>query len=72
MAAILDGFAGDRFDAWTIVPPPLAPPAEEFRRSVDGEVGFLVNLVPILRPHQRDVLASIIEGGEVSVKTAAP
>ncbi|HTQ42427.1 MAG TPA: Spy/CpxP family protein refolding chaperone [Polyangiaceae bacterium] len=72
VAAILDGFAGDRFDAWTIVPPPLAPPAEEFRRSVDGEVGFLVNLVPILRPHQRDVLASIIEGGEVSVKTAAP
>jgi hypothetical protein len=70
--AILDGFAGDGFDAWTIVPPPLAPPAEEFRRSVDGEVGFLANLVPILRPHQRDVLASIIEGGEVSVKTAAP
>jgi hypothetical protein len=70
--AILDGFAGDRFDAWTIVPPPLAPPAEEFRRSVDGEVGFLANLVPLLRPHQRDVLASIIEGGEVSVKTAAP
>jgi hypothetical protein len=72
VGAILDGFPGDGFDAWTIVPPPLAPPAEEFRRSVDGEVGFLASLVPILRPHQRDVLASIIESGEVSVKTAAP
>jgi hypothetical protein len=59
--AILDGFAGSGFDAWTVVPPPLAPPAEAFRRRIDGEVGFLAKLVSILRHSQRDVLASIIE-----------
>jgi hypothetical protein len=70
--AILDGFTGDGFDAWTVVPPPLAPPAEVFRRSIDGEIGFLAKLVPILRSRQRVMLASIIEAGGVSVKTAAP
>jgi hypothetical protein len=64
--AILDGFAGSSFDAWTVVPPPLAPPAEAFRRSIDGEVGFLAKLVPILRRSQRDVLASIIEAPPVA------
>jgi hypothetical protein len=59
--AILDGFGGSTFDAWTAVPPPLAPPAEAFRRSIDRELGFVANVVPILRPAQRDVLASIIE-----------
>jgi len=70
--AILEGFAGDGFDAWTVVPPPLAPPAEVFRRSIDGEFGFLAKLVPMLRARQRVVLASIIEAGGVSMKTAAP
>jgi hypothetical protein len=43
------------------VPPPLAPPAEAFRQTIDRELGVLANLVPILRPAQRAVLASIIE-----------
>jgi hypothetical protein len=68
--AILDGFTGSSFDAWTAVPPPLAPPAEAFRRSIDGEVVFLAKLVPILRRSQRDVLASIIEARSVGPLSA--
>lgn len=62
MDAILDGFAGGRFEGWTTVPSPLAPPAEAFRQRIDREVGDLARLVPALRPDQRERLAATIEG----------
>lgn len=59
--AILDGFPGSRFDGWTVVPSPLAPPAAAFRQIVDREIANLARLVPSLRVAERARIAASIE-----------
>lgn len=60
--SILDGFTGGRFDGWTTVPSPLAPPTDVFRRRIESEVERLARLVPALRPDARARLAATIDG----------
>lgn len=62
--AILEAFGGSSFDGWSTVPLPLVPPAETVRQDLDRGIDFLVRLVAVLRPAQRERLASMIEGGK--------
>lgn len=61
--ATLDGFQRSGFDGWTVVPPPLAPPAAAFRQAVDREIVELARRVPTMRVDQRERLAATIEEG---------
>lgn len=58
--AVLSGFAGSYFDAWTTVPAPLVPPADALRQRIDGEIAWLEKMLPTLQPEERDRLASAI------------
>jgi Spy/CpxP family protein refolding chaperone len=59
--AVLNAFPTDTFDAMTTVQGAAASSAAMVRGHIEGKVAFLSQLLPILRPDQRDKLASSIE-----------
>ena len=61
MDALLTAFEADTFDAKTAVPAPPMAPGDMIREGTDREVAFLTKLLPILRPDQREKLASGME-----------
>lgn len=60
--ALLNAFESDTFDARTASPTPPTTAAQMVREGTDQEVAFLSRLLPILRPDQRDRLATNMEG----------
>jgi hypothetical protein len=58
--AVLTGFAGSYFDAWTTVPAPLVPPAEALRRRIEDEIAWLEKVLPAMGRGQREQLAATI------------
>jgi Spy/CpxP family protein refolding chaperone len=61
MDALLTAFEADTFDARTAAPAPPMSPAEMVREGTDRQVAFLSQLMPILRPDQREKLATAME-----------
>jgi hypothetical protein len=61
MSMVLGAFAGDVFDAKTVVTGRSAAPLAVVRSGIDREVAFVEKLLPILRPDQRDRFASSLE-----------
>jgi hypothetical protein len=61
LEAVLTAFGGDSFDAKTTLQSASAPPAAMIRQHIERKTAFLSQLVPILRPDQREKLASEIE-----------
>jgi hypothetical protein len=61
MDVLLTAFEADTFDAKTAVPAPAVSPADTIREGTDREVAFLSKLLPILKPDQRDKLATSME-----------
>lgn len=59
--ALLDAFQSDTFDARTAVPLASSSVPEKVHERVERRVRFLSQLLPILRPDQREKLASMIE-----------
>jgi Spy/CpxP family protein refolding chaperone len=63
--ALLAGFVNDTFDAHAIVA--AAPsPSEVMRAYAEREVEFLSKLLPILRPEQREQLASVMQSSRTT------
>jgi hypothetical protein len=63
MDLLLRAFENDPFDVRTAVPAPSSPPADMIREGIEREAAFLSKLLSILRPDQREKLASRIESG---------
>ena len=59
--ALLTAFEGDAFDAKKL--DAFKPAEAKARIGIDREVQLLAQLVPILKPEQRDVFAARLEGG---------
>lgn len=62
--AVFAGFVNDPFSARAIVEGPPSP-ADVMRRYVEREVEFLAKVLPILRPDQRELLASAIQSSRM-------
>ncbi len=60
--AVLTAFESDAFDARATSPAPTASAAQMVHEGTEREVAFLSSLLPILRPDQRDKLATNLEG----------
>jgi hypothetical protein len=60
--ALLTAFESDAFDARATPPAPTASAARMVHEGTELEVAFLSRLLPILRPAQRDKLATNLEG----------
>jgi Spy/CpxP family protein refolding chaperone len=58
---VLNGFSSDHFDARTTIQASAPSPAEMIRQRVQQETAFLSQLIPILRPDQREKLATNLE-----------
>ena len=56
--ALFSAFESSTFNATALAPPNLGA---EVRTHIDQHVAFLSKLLPILRPDQREKLASMIE-----------
>jgi hypothetical protein len=63
-ARVLDAFVFDTFDAKTALASPGPPPAEVVRFRLDNKVALMSQLVPMLRPDQRQTLAANLAGSE--------
>lgn len=63
LGAILDAFSSDSFDARPILEPTASTVPGVVREHVQRKTAFLMQLVPILRPDQRERLASDIQTG---------
>lgn len=59
--ALLAAFDADTFDPRAMRPAGMASPGDMVRDAVDREIAFLSKVVPILRPDQRERLATRLE-----------
>jgi hypothetical protein len=61
---LLSAFEADTFDAVTALPAATWSPGSTVRAEIERRASFLSQLLPILRPDQRDLLATQLENRE--------